>query len=340
MNSRRTVILIVAILLGALSALGLSRYVSGLEAEANAGQELNPVWVVVAPIPKGTPIEQVINQGLIAQEQVPVTYIPSSAIKDPGAELDGLVAVVDLPVRSFVVQGNFVAPNIVQTGITDRLEENGMHTVTFQVDQLRGVANFVRPGDFVNILSIRPIAFPGEAEEGAEGEGGEEAEIGAIYEALNIPRSAEDSLYQNSVRYVYQKAEILSIGTTLTSDLGDATAEGAAAAAAPVAGGLITLAVPPEAVQLVLSIMPDEIYLSLVPPTYQPVEILPLDTGDIIFPAEDDTRLTPYGPEGAVNDPSRDADEEEVAPAGVTPAPSEDDTSAEADSDAEADDQG
>lgn len=303
MNSRRTVILLIAIVVSAVSALGLSRYVQGLENDVYGDAALGNAWIVQSQIPKGTPSEQAVGQGLIELTEVPVEFIPSTAIVDPNAELNNLVAVVDLPAGSMLVSGNFVAPNVLSTGITDRLEERGMVTVTFPIDQVAGVAGFVQPGDFVNMLVVRPLAFAGEEEEVNPEEGGgtdgDLPDLDEFYENP-IPESAEMALYLENVRYFYQKAEVLAVGQSLPLDLGETAVEGEGAAAAT--GGVITLAVPPEVVQHVLAVGTENLYLSLVPASYEPEALLPMDITELLYPAEDEARLTPYFAEEADED--------------------------------------
>ncbi len=284
MNSRRTVILIVAVVVGAIASFGLLNYIRNVEGSVYDNAEPETVWVVRQGIAKGTTAEQALNQGLLVESEIPASFRPATAVVDPGTELAGLVAVTDLPANSTVVTGNFVVPSIVNTGITDRLEEKGLVTVTFNVDQVKGVAYLVEPGDFVNILSYRPLAeatAPVPDETGSSSPG----------------TAAGLGIYTSSARYVYQRAEVLAIDKGLTPDLGETTdkAEGAAVANA----GLITLAVPPEAVQTVLSVGIENLYLSLVPSNYEPRPLPPLESGESKLPGEDGTRLTPYGPPGA-----------------------------------------
>jgi len=301
-NSRRTVFLLIAIVVSAVSALGLSRYVQGLEDDVYGDAALGNAWIVQSQIPKGTPSEQAVGQGLIELTEVPVEFIPSTAIVDPNAELNNLVAVVDLPAGSMLVSGNFVAPNVLSTGITDRLEERGMVTVTFPIDQVAGVAGFVQPGDFVNMLVVRPLAFADPNEEanpedtGGGTTGDDLPDLEQFYEN-DLNETADMSLYLDNVRYFYQKAEVLAVGQSLPLDLGETAAEDEGVAAAT--GGVITLAVPPEVVQQVLAVGTENLYLSLVPASYEPEALLPMDITELLYPAEDETRLTPYFAEDA-----------------------------------------
>lgn len=285
MKSRRTVILIVAVVVGAIAAFGLLNYVRNVEGSVYDNAQPETVWVVRQGVPKGTSAEQALTQGLLAQTQIPASFRPATAVVDPSTELAGLVAVTDLPANATVVAGNFVAPKVVNTGITDRLKEQGLVTVTFSVDQVRGAAYLIEPGDYVNILEVKSVA--------AASSEGQSASAGA--------NSGNSNPYNYVSRYVYQRVQVLAIDKTLTPDLGQTSAAGAKSGSADSQarnGGMITLAVPPEAVQTILSIGMENLYLSLIPDSYSPKPLAPLDYSKSLLPAADPNQLTPYGPKG------------------------------------------
>ncbi len=279
MSSRRIIILIAALAMGVLAAVGLMSYINGVESAAEQDTATQTVWVVAETIPRGTPAAQVIDGQLIVERSIPVEFWPATAIGNPQAELAGFVAVSDLPANTIVVQGQFVAPSVVSTGVTDRLEEADLVTVSFSLDQVSGAAYMIEPGDFVNILTRTDVA-------------GGEATADGDYDRT------ERLTYSVDARYLYQKAQVLAVDTNLTPDLGDSAATDAEGeeAAAPVAvnSGLITLAVPPEAVQRILGVGLENIYLSLVPTDYVPREMPPLELAESVMPGEDAERLTPY----------------------------------------------
>ncbi len=289
MNPRRIGILVVAIVVAAVAAIGLLNYVRNVEDSALDDGSAAKVWVVQGPISRGTSASQALAQGLIVEEEFPAKYAPDNAIGDPNTELVGLVAVYDLPPNEILKDGTFVSPNALNTGITDRLEESGLVTVTISADRVRGVAHQIEPGDFVNILMNRPIA-EGETPTADSPEAATAADSGTL---------GPGGIYPQAVRYVYQKSEVLSVDRDLTPEIGEAP-EGSEETPEAVQevrdGGMITLAVPPEAVQQILSVGEENLYLSLVPPTYEPEVIPPFD-GNPVFPAEDPGRLTPYGPD-------------------------------------------
>ena len=288
MNSRRTVILIVALVVGGIASFGLLNYIRNVEGSVYDNAEPESVWVVRQAIPKGTPAEQVINQGMIVASEIPASFRPATAIVNPETELAGLVAVTDLPINAPLVTGNFVVPSVVNTGITDRLEEKGLVTVTFSVDQVKGAAYLVEPGDYVNVLAVKPVAETGTAL--AESD---------VPETGQLAEAVPNGIFDFTARYVYQRSEVLAVDQALTPDLGEATDE---SQAGPVNGGLITLAVPPEAAQTILAVGLENIYLSLVPPTYVPAPLPPIDLDADELPGESEDQLTPYGPDPEVED--------------------------------------
>ena len=78
MSSRRTLILIVAVAIGAVAAFALFNYIGGIEDRANENAERVDVYVISADVPKGTPAEQAIFDGLPGELLVELAAIDSS----------------------------------------------------------------------------------------------------------------------------------------------------------------------------------------------------------------------------------------------------------------------
>lgn len=265
-------ILIAAIAVGALAAFMIFNYVGGVEDKANEGAERVDVYVVRKDIPKGLPGEQARDEGYIVQDKIHREFLPASAVQSLD-QIDGQVALNNLAANQVLVAGMFVDPAQAQIGFSARIPES-MVAITVSVDQVRGVAGLLVPGDKVDLLV---------AEQGEEGE-------------------------PTTSRYAYHGVEILAIGQTATPQPGEditaagAEGEAAGAAAEPTveSSGLITFIVPVEAAQVIAALDPASIYLTLVGPDYDPepvpaLEITPADT----LPGEDGSQLTPYGPDGA-----------------------------------------
>jgi Flp pilus assembly protein CpaB len=302
-NPRRIIILIVAVAVGALAAAGLLSYVRAAQTSADEAAAPVEVWIIQQPIPKGTTVEQALALELLALDRTAQEYRPATAVTDPATELAGLVAVVDLPVGAPLVAGLFASPRQVDTGITDRLNATGLVTVTLQVDLSRGVANLIEPGDFVNVFILRQWDTDFfEQDPAVELTPEAEAELQRYLTETNTRRPVLDALFPRDPRVVYQKAEVLAVGQEVVPDLGETATE--TPAAEQVARGIVTLAVPPEAMQVLLGLDRDLLYLSLVPDDYEPRVITPLDPTRQVLPGELPGQLTPYDGYDGVVDPT------------------------------------
>jgi len=274
-------ILIAAIAVGALSAFMIFNYVGGVEDQANEGAERVDVFVVRKDVPKGLPGEQARDEGYIVQDKIPREFLPASAIRSLD-QIDGRVALNNLAANQVLVDGMFVDPAQAQIGFSARIPES-MTAITVSIDQVRGVAGLLVPGDKVDMLLT----------------------------AQNTDEETDTGVPNRSVsRMAYHSVEILAIGQTATPQPGEnitaAAAEGEDPAAAAPAGppviensGLITFLVPVEAAQMISALDPGEIYLTLVGPDYVPEPLPSLEVGpDTELPGENSSELTPYGPDG------------------------------------------
>lgn len=266
MSSRRTLILIAAIAVGAIAAFALYSWVQGIEDRANEDAERIQVYKVAQDTPKGTPGEQAVADGLVEQSEIPREFLPANYTRDLST-IEGKVALNDLSANQVLVEGMFVDPASALITFGERLQE-GEVAITINVDEVRGVAGLLVPGDEVNIL-INQSAV----EAPVEGE---------------LP-----PVYTQPARYLYQQVPIIAIGRSAVPQPGETVDP-----ATQTGGGTITFAVPTEAAQRIASVDPGSIYLSLVPPDYEPVPLPPLPSPEDTLPAEDGAILTPFGPTG------------------------------------------
>lgn len=263
--SRRTLILIASVVIGAIAAFALFTYVGGIEDRANDDAERVEIYKIVEDIPKGTFGDDAVAQGLIEKDKIPREFRPANAINSTD-EIDGLVAVIDLPANQPVLANQFVSQAESLSTFSSLLKNNET-AITISIDQVRGVAGLLVPGDFVNMLITTP---------GGGGEG----------------------IYATNGRYLYQKVQILAVGQTRKLEPGETAATNAdGTPVTSTSSGLITFAVPVDAAQRIASVDPGQIYLTLVPKDYQPSPIPPLDAGEAP-PGETGDQLTPYGPQG------------------------------------------
>lgn len=149
MGSRRTLFVVVAVVLAAVAAGMTFLYVRGIEARAFEEAELVEVFVVAKSVPKGFPGEQAIGDHVRAS-RIPRKFRPATALTDP-TSINGKVAVTELSVNTVLVEGQFVDPRQAQVTFSQRIPA-GQVAITVSVDQVRGVAGLLVPGDKVNIL--------------------------------------------------------------------------------------------------------------------------------------------------------------------------------------------
>jgi pilus assembly protein CpaB len=273
-SSRRTLILIAAALVGAIAAYALFTYVGGIEDEANDNAERVEIFKIVQDIPKGTFGDEAFLQGFIEKDVIAKEYRPATAITDE-SQIDGLVAISDLPANQVVVSNQFVSQAESLSTFSSLLKNNEV-AVTISIDQIRGVAGLLVPGDFVNLLVTTPAAAVEEGQAPA----------------------ATGEVFSQPARVLYQKVQILAVGQTRKLEPGETAAtnaDGTPAAAAT--SGLITFVVPADAAQQIASVEGSQIYLTLVAKDYQPTALAPLDPGAAL-PGETGAQFTPYGPDG------------------------------------------
>lgn len=294
MGSRRTLITIAAVAVGAIAVVLIYGYVGSVKDEAFGDAERVKVFTVKTTVLQGTYGEEAQEQKLIVEDEIPKKFFPTNSIRNFD-DIAGKVAVAELAVNQIVTTDMFADPSVVQSTFSDRLEkinEQDQTAVSISVDQVRGVAGLLQPGDFVNVMATEIcegglVAGAG----GGEGEGGESA---------NPCEGLDDVLFGKQARYVYQKAQVLAVGQTPVAVPGEVTSAANPDEAPPAETGdtgLITFIVPTKAAQYIASLPPENIYLSLVSRDYEPVPQTPIDLTDPL-PAEDPNVLTPYGPKG------------------------------------------
>ena len=268
MGSRRTVILIAAVLIGAIAAYALYNYVNGVEDRAYDNAKRVQVFVVKQPIAKGTPGDQAIGDKLVQSGQIPQEFRPATAITDT-AVLTGKVALTDLVPGQVVVDGMFVDQATAFVTFSERIPVDQV-AVTVSVDQVRGVAGLLVPGDKVNLMVVLTpeLAALTSGQPGQPARPAAEGELGAG---------------GDTVRFLYQNVEVLAIGQTAAADVG------ATEAPTNPGSGLITFNVPPDAAQRI-ALSGANLYMTLAPKDFQPVDLPPVDFATLFQPGV----LTPY----------------------------------------------
>lgn len=157
MGTRRTSMVIVAVVLGGIASFALYQHLNGIEQQVYADARPVEVVVVDVAVPKGTSGDEALA-GALTTRSMPAEFRPATAVAGPES-IRGKVAAHDLPVGSIVVENMFVDVEQALNTNADLIPE-GMVAVSISVDQVRGVSGLVRPGDKVNMIIDDP-ASPG-----------------------------------------------------------------------------------------------------------------------------------------------------------------------------------
>ena len=152
MLNRRMVIVIGAVVGAALAAVATWSYLQGADRRAYADANLVRVYRVSKPIPKGALGAEVLDHGFVAADAIPQRFRPSTALADANA-IRGKVALTALPVGQVIVDGQFVDPKVASSSFAQRIPA-GQVAISVQVDQVKGVAELIEPGDKVNVFTL------------------------------------------------------------------------------------------------------------------------------------------------------------------------------------------
>jgi pilus assembly protein CpaB len=280
-------ILIAAVVVGAISAFLVFNYVNSADSRARAGAREVDILKVQSDIQKGLSGREAVQQGKIVHTKIPAEFKPQTAITDESIIADK-VAVANYTTGQILVDGMFADPIDNQITFANRVPSDcgaidpatnkpqQCVAVTISVDQVHGVAGVIVPGDLVNVLLV--------PQSGQSGSG-----------------------ITNPARVLYQAVKVLFVDKTAVAQPGETTQTGTSAATpsgqtqSSVNTGLITLEVPAQAAQMIASVSPSELYLTLLPPNYTPEPLPQINPNPSVLPGEDASQLTPYGPTGIQN---------------------------------------
>ena len=154
MGNRRTLIAAAAIVLAAVSGIGVYLYVSSADKRAQDQVELVQAYIAAGDIPKGMSGDAALAAGLIEPAEVIRGSVPPEAVRD-SSDLAGRVAAATIQARQFITSASFVAPSEGGGGsLAAAIGSSGRVAVTISVNAERGVAHSIAPGDRVDILVV------------------------------------------------------------------------------------------------------------------------------------------------------------------------------------------
>ena len=210
MGTRRTVILVAAVVIAAVAGVATFSYLSGVQNRANRGATLVKVFVVKKDIQKGFPAEQAIAEKYVASSEIQEKFRPTTSVTDLNT-IKGKVALTNLSSNQVVVDGQFVDPKVEQITNSQRIQ-SGRVAVSIATDEVRGVGGLLVPGDKVDLM---------------------------------VNDTSQDP--NGKMRLLYQNVEILFIGTNAAPQPGETqAAERIVYASTHGDGGIYMTLVPPD----------------------------------------------------------------------------------------------
>jgi pilus assembly protein CpaB len=144
------VILVVAVVVAAVAAFATYAWLSGVQDRAYKDAKLVRVYKVTKDIEKGVAGDQALESESIRADKAPEEFRPATALTDVNV-IRGKVALTKLAAGQVLVDGMFVDPRVAQVTAAQRIPA-GQVAVTISVDQVRGVAGLLVPGDKVDMM--------------------------------------------------------------------------------------------------------------------------------------------------------------------------------------------
>jgi pilus assembly protein CpaB len=141
--------IVLAVVVGLIAVFSIHRVV-GLKSQT-AAEPGALVMVADADITSGT----ALSPRLVKAVDWPQRLVPATAARNP-QQVDGRVTIVPLSKGEPILLSK-LAPEGTAAGLGGLLQEE-MRAFTLRVDDVSGVAGFVRPGNYVDVLATLPVA--------------------------------------------------------------------------------------------------------------------------------------------------------------------------------------
>ena len=272
---RRTLVLVVALLLAAVATFAVYNFLSGVEEEAAKDRVYQVVFRTSEGLIEGTQGSAVLEQIRYVESEEETRLVPENVIdslEELQATLTGRVAAGPISGGQVLTTDQWVEITTEIAPLTTRISE-GKEAITMFFGAERGVFGYIEPGDRVNVIVTMDLEI--------EVPVGEEVIIGDVQpeeETGATPVTETNTLTKTFTRYVLQGLPVLAVGTEVKPDedapveivAPTATAEGEVPAEEAVPGNIVlTLELTPDqAERMVFAQENGSVWLTLVPPSF------------------------------------------------------------------------
>jgi Flp pilus assembly protein CpaB len=209
----RIILLIIAIILGAVAVVAVIAYINNIRATVEEDVEKVEVLVAVQNIPKETPVEVIIESGAVVLEAVPRKYLANGVLVSL-EDYKGYVVASPINEGEQITSTRFIKPE--EIGLSFIIPRD-MLAISIPVNEIIGVSNLIDVGDMVNVIAtFKPSEQQIEAieevpeifEEAVAAE--EEAEETETAEEEEIPKTISEI-----TKTLLWNVEVLYIGTRI-----------------------------------------------------------------------------------------------------------------------------
>ncbi len=264
--ARRTIVLVVALLLAAIAAFAVWQFLQNVEDEAKEGLELVTVYQARDFVAEGIEGDLILSQQRAVPIEVLRETVPQNAIsteQDLISVLSGRVAAGPISAGQILTSDQWVVITAQVVPLADKIPA-GKQAITVSLDNERGVNGFVRPGDRVNVIVTLDVELrTTPADTGSGGDFVDSTDTGT--------QQQEQRETVTVTRFVLQGLPVLAVGQDIRPEEGDeqveiAPIDPAAEEAQDATVGMLTLEVTPEqAERLAYSFEVGRTWLTLVP---------------------------------------------------------------------------
>ena len=145
----RIILLLIAIILGAVAVIGVVAYIANIKASVEREVEKVEVLVAAKNILKETPVEEILSTDSVFSQAVPSKYLADGVL----TSLDnykGYVAVAPINKGEQITSTNFIKPE--EIGLAFVVPSDTI-AVSIPIDEVIGVSNLINVGDRVNVIA-------------------------------------------------------------------------------------------------------------------------------------------------------------------------------------------
>jgi len=221
---RRVMAALAAMMIGLIGVAAVLLYAKGADARAVDAQQPQSVYVAQALIPTGTTAADAEAKGLMVKTKIAAKGVPAGALTQVDAATGKLLALTDIPAGDFIVASRFGTTPAAAKAIT---VPDGQVAISVTLSDPGRVGTFMTPGSRI-----------------------------VIYDTYSLGAVKQTRVLLDDVLVIAMGASALNAPVVKGPD--------GAPAAAPAAGTLVTVALPPAtAPKLVHGIQTGTLYAGL-----------------------------------------------------------------------------